>query len=670
MASPDIINASLDIKSYVPPETQKRLKDLEKDLQASTSTDTNFQRVRDQLADLRSKYSNLAGDLDAIEVYLRYLEYQKVKEKKALFEDSQRGFSTLSSRHGHSVSFGEDSTTGSAAVRMPDTTNASVDATGKPTQENGSTIVHGDGDWNRPDVQRKIERGKALLKSMPTTTLQSPDVQSGEILSANIQELKKEFEKTLNVPVTNQELKTRLSESLKEAKTQSDRTLAVQMILEWMRHHNYVILLGEKWYEVHKSDDGGKTFPIQQEFMNIMSTHSLTDADIQNFLIVGSEYFNDFVETYTTLDGKLSKSLDSKEYLRQLRQHYKLSENPTIDEIKKNKDITPRDRDLLLSAAMNTSLASVDVTPQAQSILDMKQQFAYLENINPQYRSILQAAIVGGDLNLGTGTWSSGNNLSTSGQFQWVLNGKTWENYGKDPNGTFSDMMRTSPGSALVSFFIMLFLVKKWTGSWLATLWAAVGLPVLAANGKSVFDDASKFLTGKTLSEWGIQALQEATWDKLQQWFESRFSASNVDQAAIDKKISVKNILLTQNGKTPIDSYQGHLNYLKSDALLSTLRAKDLLLGDSSKSLWSDDARLYMGTPANIDSALLKSMLRHVILWEDSVPSVLNGSLPNMRTAQSGIPTDKLNTWLQKNNLSENDLQNMTVKDLLKKIHA
>ena len=246
MASPDIINASLDIKSYVPPETQKRLKDLEKDLQASTSTDTNFQRVRDQLADLRSKYSNLAGDLDAIEVYLRYLEYQKVKEKKALFEDSQRGFSTLSSRHGHSVSFGEDSTTGSAAVRMPDTTNASVDATGKPTQENGSTIVHGDGDWNRPDVQRKIERGKALLKSMPTTTLQSPDVQSGEILSANIQELKKEFEKTLNVPVTNQELKTRLSESLKEAKTQSDRTLAVQMILEWMRHHNYVILLGEK----------------------------------------------------------------------------------------------------------------------------------------------------------------------------------------------------------------------------------------------------------------------------------------------------------------------------------------------------------------------------------------------------------------------------------------
>jgi hypothetical protein len=83
---------------------------------------------------------------------------------------------------------------------------------------------------------------------------------------------------------------------------------------------------------------------------------------------------------------------------------------------------------------------------------------------------------------------------------------------------------------------------------------------------------------------------------------------------AIDKKISVKNILLTQNGKTPIDSYQGHLNYLKSDALLSTLRAKDLLLGDSSKSLWSNDANLYMGTPANIDSALLKSMLRHVIL--------------------------------------------------------
>ena len=106
-------------------------------------------------------------------------------------------------------------------------------------------------------------------------------------------------------------------------------------------------------------------------------------------------HFNNFVESYT-VDGRLSKSLDSKEYLRQLRQHYKLSENPTIDEIKKNKDITPRDRDLLLSAAMNTGIASVDITSQAQSILAMKQQFADLENINPQYRSILQAAIVGG----------------------------------------------------------------------------------------------------------------------------------------------------------------------------------------------------------------------------------------------------------------------------------
>jgi hypothetical protein len=45
---------------------------------------------------------------------------------------------------------------------------------------------------------------------------------------------------------------------------------------------------------------------------------------------------------------------------------------------------------------MNTGIASVDITSQAQSILAMKQQFADLENINPQYRSILQAAIVGG----------------------------------------------------------------------------------------------------------------------------------------------------------------------------------------------------------------------------------------------------------------------------------
>jgi hypothetical protein len=77
-----------------------------------------------------------------------------------------------------------------------------------------------------------------------------------------------------------------------------------------------------------------------------------------------------------------------------------------------------------------------------------------------------------------------------------------------------------------------------------------------------------------------------------------------------------------------------------------------------------------MGTPANIDSALLKSMLRHVILWEDSQPAVLNGSLPDMRSTKSSIPTDKLNTWLQKNHITEADLTNMTVKDLLKQIHS
>jgi UDP-N-acetylmuramyl tripeptide synthase len=58
--------------------------------------------------------------------------------------------------------------------------------------------------------------------------------------------LKTNFEAAINTPVTSEELKKRLSESLKEAKTQNDRALAVQMILEWMRHHNYVVLLGEK----------------------------------------------------------------------------------------------------------------------------------------------------------------------------------------------------------------------------------------------------------------------------------------------------------------------------------------------------------------------------------------------------------------------------------------
>ncbi len=167
MANTDIINKSSDIQSYVPSETQKLLKDLEKDLKTSMSTDTNFQRVRDQLKDLRSKYPDLVGDLDAIEVYLRSLEYQKMKEKNALFAESKKSFSTLSSRHGRSVSLGEESTAGSVGVSIPDTTNASVDAAGKPTQEYGSTIVHGDGYFDRADVRTQIQRGRELLAGMP-----------------------------------------------------------------------------------------------------------------------------------------------------------------------------------------------------------------------------------------------------------------------------------------------------------------------------------------------------------------------------------------------------------------------------------------------------------------------------------------------------------------------
>lgn len=70
--------------------------------------------------------------------------------------------------------------------------------------------------------------------------------QQGETLASSITALKTNFEAVINTPVTSEELKKRLSESLKEAKTQNDHVLAVQMILEWMRHHNYVVLLGEK----------------------------------------------------------------------------------------------------------------------------------------------------------------------------------------------------------------------------------------------------------------------------------------------------------------------------------------------------------------------------------------------------------------------------------------
>lgn len=659
----------------LPPDTTKALQELQgsltnqnlaklKDDVESRNVQQKMKTVFTQLDSLAVEHPELVSTIEDIKAYLVLLQHGQKPDVKDATDVALDFTRSYRSRHARIVSFWESQTTWWVWVSVPDTTVASTDATGRSVTNYDAPIKHGDL-FSSPDFQVSAKRGEEYLKAIAVWPVEKP----AEKTPDDVAKLKASFESAMNTPVTNEELKKRLSESLKEAKTQNDRALAIQMILEWMRHHNYVVLLGEKWYEVRKSDDGGKTFPIQQEFMNIMSAHGLTDTDIQNSLIVWSEYFNNFVESYT-VDGRLSKSLDSKEYLRQLRQHYKLSENPTIDEIKKNKDITPRDRDLLLSAAMNTGIASVDITSQAQSILAMKQQFADLENINPQYRSILQAAIVGGGWDLGSGTWSGGSNPPKSGQFQWVFNDKTWENYGKDPNGTFNDMMRTSPGSALVSFFIMLFLVKKWTGSWLATLWAAIWLPVLAANGKAAFDGPLKFLTGKTWSEGGAQDLQEATWDKLQQWFDSRFSASNVDQTTIDKKIAGKNILLTQNGKTPIDNYQVHLNYLKSNTLLSSLSAKELLLGNPDTSLWSNKPNLYTSTPNNIDSAIFKSMLRHLILWEDSVPSILNGNLPDMRAIPSSIPKDKLNTWLQKNHITEADLTNMTVKDLLKKIHS
>lgn len=193
MANTDIINKSSDIQSYVPSETQKLLKDLEKDLKTSMSTDTNFQRVRDQLKNLRLKYPDLVEDLDAIEVYLRSLEYQKTKEKNALLEESKKGFSTLSSRHGRSVSFGEESIAGGVSVNIPDTTNASIDAAGNSTQEHGSTIVHSDGYFDRADVRSQIQRGRELLAGMPLENINAVK-QNTEILQ-KVDEANKPVEK-------------------------------------------------------------------------------------------------------------------------------------------------------------------------------------------------------------------------------------------------------------------------------------------------------------------------------------------------------------------------------------------------------------------------------------------------------------------------------------------
>lgn len=187
MANTDSINKSSDIQSYVPSETQRLLKDLEKDLKTSTSTDTNFQRVRDQLKNLRLKYPDLVEDLDAIEVYLRSLEYQKTKEKNALLEASNKGFSELDPGRSRCVSLGrsrcvspgEWSTAGNVGVSIPDTTNASVDAAGKTTQEHGSTIIHGDGYFDRADVRNKIKRGRELLADMPLENINAVKQNTG-----------------------------------------------------------------------------------------------------------------------------------------------------------------------------------------------------------------------------------------------------------------------------------------------------------------------------------------------------------------------------------------------------------------------------------------------------------------------------------------------------------
>ena len=120
---------------------------------------------------------------------------------------------------------------------MPTTTFAGTDAAGDTASSYGHSIEHGDL-LSSPDFMASVKRGEAYFKTVVTQTIEKP--------SDEIAKLKASFESAMNTPVTNEELKARLSESLKEANTPNDRMLALQMILEWMRHQNYVILLGEK----------------------------------------------------------------------------------------------------------------------------------------------------------------------------------------------------------------------------------------------------------------------------------------------------------------------------------------------------------------------------------------------------------------------------------------
>ncbi|MFO0763424.1 MAG: hypothetical protein U0518_00940 [Candidatus Gracilibacteria bacterium] len=672
---PDTVQALRELQGSL---TSQNLAQLKNDVE-SRNLASKMKTVFAQLDSLKGEHPELEDSIEDIKAYLILLQHNQKPEVKDATDVAFEFTRSYQSRHVRTASVGEPKTAGGINIPVPTTTFTGTDAAGNVVVDYGRPIEHGDL-LSNPEFLASAERGKGYLRTIAIGSTDGTKGNSGITSSEDtsvkeIEETLKEINpETLDKAVT---LSEKFINLVPDAQTKATlQGVHGAIILNMLRQAGHNLTIRDGKVEIQPKP-GVSVVELQTKLQTLVNTGRLSIDTLKTGLLYSSPIFKKYAtELGVTKDAQGNiVGIDPKASSKTFLEH--------VADLKKAGQNSPDITSLLASAGM---LESVNFNQAMKGFQDLGQVSAFVEK-NPGL-----LASVGAHVNTSTQHHSSEGSKETNTTItgsiaqDGVTGGKITSSLslaGKGFTQGFSDIMRLGKGDPIAmlgiggflfyAIYKMFHLGAEGKFSFLRGLTAVLGLGAInnwekIGDNLSGLGDAAKKVATKV--EGAAQALQEATGDKLQQWFESRFSASNIDQTTIDKKIAGKNVLLTQNGKTLVDSYQGHLNYLKSDALLSTLRAKDLLLGDPSKSLWSNEASLYAATPANIDSALLKSMLRHVILGEDSVPSVLNGSLIDMRANKSSIPMDKLNSWLQKNNLTENDLQTMTVKDLLKKIHA
>lgn len=177
-----------NIESIIPLDVQKRLTDLQNEIESSKNTDTSTKAVFDILDGLAAQHPadlEFKQNYEDIKAYIRYRSFEKAENAKIVLAQAQTRQAQLSSdysSHTKTASSGEEKTWGTYNIPMSDRTDMSRDVAGRPTANYGKTIS-GDSGGQSFDKD-SVERGRQLLSRIPSgsmdtvkqnsETLQSP----------------------------------------------------------------------------------------------------------------------------------------------------------------------------------------------------------------------------------------------------------------------------------------------------------------------------------------------------------------------------------------------------------------------------------------------------------------------------------------------------------------